>query len=353
MNCCVNCFQDSEIRGFIFVNSNGKGKCDYCNLDDIELIDPRELEEMFLPLINIYKLVSDLNILPEEGMRLHENIQARWNIFKIVDSDTRYQLLRNIISGTYPEGSPILNEFVEISINLETLPLNDKHEKKWDIFAQEIKSSNRFFLEEVIDLELLKKLFLVLEKNYSKGKIFYRARITSKLGLEISEMGKPPADKTIAGRANPRGIPYLYVSKSPETTLYECRSVFLDFLTVGTFKLTDALLVVSLQGIDKISPFVLGGNIENFLIHQKYLSRLESELSKPLRRFETELDYLPTQYLCEYVKSLGYDAIEYGSSLHENGTNLAIFNDNKIICKSVDLFEIISNKLDFKKVSPE
>ncbi|RXF67725.1 RES family NAD+ phosphorylase [Arcticibacter tournemirensis] len=133
-------------------------------------------------------------------------------------------------------------------------------------------------------------------------------------------------------------------------TEYESRSSYLDYLTIGTFKLTDNMSVISLRNTREISPFALESEIENYVIHQKYLGRLERELSKPVRRLDKELDYLPTQYLCEYVKSLGYDAIEYGSALHKGGINLAIFDDSKIECKSVDVYEVDSLVLHLEKV---
>jgi hypothetical protein len=63
------------------------------------------------------------------------------------------------------------------------------------------------------------------------------------------------------------------------------------------------------------------------------------------------LDYLPSQYLCEYVKSLGYDAIEYGSSLKEGGINIAVFNDNKLEVKSTEVYEITSVNLTYQKLA--
>ena len=52
-------------------------------------------------------------------------------------------------------------------------------------------------------------------------------------------MGCPPNKLTSSGRANPQGIPYLYLSKTPETTLYETRASYLDELSIGKFKIKD------------------------------------------------------------------------------------------------------------------
>jgi hypothetical protein len=350
MNCCTNCFTDKEIIGFIFSNSTEIGTCNFCDSKDVQIIDARELEESFQPIISLFKPIADLGVTVSEEKLLYENIQDRWKIFKIGNKNVIKKLLSEIFASTIPENDVLFNSPVEIeALYSQPLPF-DVHEKKWENFAEEIKYKNRFFLNEAIDLDLLASLLKNFSKVYDKGKIFYRARISNQKGFGSNEMGKPGADKTPGGRANPNGIPYLYLSTKIETTIYESRCSYLDFLTIGEFKLLQPLNVVSLRDISSISPFVLSENLENYIIHQKYLSKLEQELSKPVRRFDKELDYLPSQYLCEYVKSLGYDAIEYGSSLKMGGINLAVFNDNKLECKIAEIYEILSVDLTYKKV---
>ncbi|HEY8688300.1 MAG TPA: RES family NAD+ phosphorylase [Chitinophagaceae bacterium] len=350
MNCCTNCFTDKEIIGFILSNSTEIGNCDFCDSKDVQIIDARELEESFQPIIALFKPVADLGVIITEEKLLYENIQERWKIFKLPTPQLIKKLLSEIFSSSFSENDVLFNSPVEIELLFNQQLVFDFHEKKWENFAEEIKYKNRFFLTETIDLRLLSDLLKNFSKVYDKGKIFYRARISDKTGFKSHEMGKPSIDKTNAGRANPNGIPYLYLSTKIETTIYESRSSYLDFITIGEFKLLQPLNVVSLREISAISPFAFGENLENFIIHHKYLSRLEQELSKPVRRFDKELDYLPSQYLCEYVKSLGYDAIEYGSSLKLGGINLAVFNDSMLECKVAEIYEISSVELNYSKV---
>lgn len=61
---------------------------------------------------------------------------------------------------------------------------------------------------------------------------------------------------------------------------------------------------------------------------------LSLELSKPVSPENSEMDYLPTQYLTALIKSKGYDGMIYNSSL-DPGKNLAIFVDNKIRVESI------------------
>jgi hypothetical protein len=353
MKCCTNCFHDKEIIGFILQNSTeNNAVCPWCGSTDVSLVESMELEELFKPVVFLFKPIKDLSITVPVKKLLYQKIQENWNIFRVPDPRRGHALLCNIMSGLLSSTDPLLNEPVEIEAMFKPGAISDIHEKKWENFAEEIKFKNRFFLNETIDLTLLTDLLGFFSRTYDKGKIFYRGRVSNKNGFEITKMGKPPTDKATSGRANPNGIPYLYVSTNMETTIYESRSSYLDYITIATFLLLDKLKVVRLRGIGKTSPFVFSDQIEYYVTHLKYLDRLEKELSKPVRRFDKELDYLPSQYLCEYVKSLGYDAIEYGSSLKSDGINLAVFDDTKLEARSVEVYEITEVDLHYQHVAP-
>ena len=260
------------------------------------------------------------------------------------------QLLSIIVANLMNSKNPLLTTPVEIEALFTTTLAGDVHEKKWENFAEEIKFKNRFFLKETVDLKLLAILLKYFSRSYHKGKIFYRVRISDQTGFSIDQMGKPPADKATSGRANPKGIPYLYLATRADTAIYESRSTYLDYVTIAEFKLIDTLQVVSLREITSLSPFIFGDQITNYISHQKYLSRLEKELSKPIRKNDKELDYLPSQYLCEYVKSLGYDAIEYGSAQKKNGINIAVFTEDKLEPSTADVYEISGMNLNYVKL---
>jgi len=351
MKCCANCFDDQELTGFIISNATESGDCDYCGSKNIEILDPREFEEKFLQLVQIYDMVDDSLYENIEPSVLHEKLQDRWGIFReSLDKSTIGTLLKAILADVYSDDDPLYSSPIELKTVLFGVGDADILEKEWDQFAEEIKSINRYFLGQSIDLELLKDLFRIHTKVYSEGKLFYRGRISDRHGFGLDEMGKPPAKNSVSGRANPIGIPYLYVSTNKETVIYESRATYLDFISIAEFRLKENLKVVRLRQIENLSPFALEDNLEDYLKYQKYLKRLEMELSQPLRRHDQKLEYLPTQYLCEYVKSLGYDAIEYGSSLHEGGINLAIFNDEKLEGRKVEVHEVVSVNLDTKIV---
>ena len=81
----------------------------------------------------------------------------------------------------------------------------------------------------------------------------------------------------------------------------------------------------------------------------KLFSTFSDDLSKPLRRYDTEIEYVPTQYLCEYCKTLGADAICFNSSLHTQGINYVLFNQEDAECVEVKKHTIKKVCLDDKE----
>src|SRR5690242_12265319 len=146
MKCCTNCFHDKEIIGFILSNSTEKGDCTWCNSSDVSLVEARELEELFEPVVFLFKTIKELGVsVPVEKTIFHK-IQDNWNIFRLPDPAHGQALLCDIVSALLPSTDPLLNEPVEIEAMYKLGAISDIHEKKWENFAEEIKFKNRYFL---------------------------------------------------------------------------------------------------------------------------------------------------------------------------------------------------------------
>lgn len=329
MKCCPSCFANPEIRSIISAISKEEGTCDYCGSQTVSIIEVHEITEQFQPLIELYEIDPD----SEDG--LVQVIQKEWDFFN-VKSETAGHLLQDIFSDV-PELNPDLFRLTVVNKACK----QHKAEGlifKWESFKKEIIEKNRFFLENIVDFEELEKCFRDRSITYRAGELFYRGRISGKTGFAATEMGKPPLYKASSGRANPEGIPYLYLSGDLETTLYETRTTYLDYVTIGTFRLLKDITVVKLRDIILKNPFEI--DIYEKLLYQPFLQHLEVELSKPLRRFDSELDYLPTQYICEFIKHVGFGGVEYGSAMRKGGINLAIFDDSLVECFETKQLEI-------------
>lgn len=345
MVCSPDCFKDKALFSFIQSMSVNLGECPFTNLNDVPLISLTQLVDKFEPLLSIYTPVSDVNdsSVYGESVTILDHILNYWpNLFntELLNRGQCKILLQSIARESENYNEKLFSETVYF--NPTDIENSHQLELKWDVFAKEIKGVNRFFLTEMIDTDTLRSVFERLNKTYTTGTTFYRGRISNEL-LGIDKIGKPPASLTGAGRANPVGIPYLYISSDKETTLYETRISLHETITLGEFRNIAPLSVVSLKNIDEYGPFEIedkGFSIEEFVGYKPYLQKLSTELSKPVRKQDSDLDYLPTQFLCEFIKSLGFDAVEYRSAMNPLGYNLAVFNDSKLLCYTTQFYTI-------------
>lgn len=156
--------------------------------------------------------------------------------------------------------------------------------------------------------------------------------------------------KSQYGRANPKGIPYLYVASDVKTAIAEIRPFLKDKITVGHFSVKAPLEVVDLRDPKIDDPFRYGDNLEFVVRYLNFLRRLGFELSKTVSPKEAELEYIPLQYLCEFIRKSGFDGVIYKSSVAE-GYNVAIFADHKVECRNAELYEIKDIQYTPEKIS--
>lgn len=70
-----------------------------------------------------------------------------------------------------------------------------------------------------------------------------------------------------------------------------------------------------------------------------------------MRKGDSPLDYIPTQYICDFIMSITdalgnplYDGIEYKSAMHKAGANLTIFYPDKFRCTYSKTYEVTELK---------
>jgi len=334
MRVCSNCFNDNEIKNFIIDESKENEVCSCCNVSS-KTIEIVELLDFFSEFLDIFSI-------DEDGVYLAELIQKDWHIFSSIDC-------ANIILEEVIKRNNIV-----ISINDKVSYLSDIKEcfKVWEKLKLEVQEEKRYFADlETFDWESYIKVNMQIPQNT----FLYRARITpdGKEKLNAKEMGSPPKSKATAGRANPIGIPYLYLCNMMETTYYEIRAVYLDKISVGKFRVLRDLNIVDFS--NEINLFYTFTTSESDMTLSEIIKRkiifdsINKDISKPLRRFDTEIEYVPTQLICEYCKLNGADGIRFNSSLHNGGMNIVLFNSNDVKCVSVVSREIKSVKIEASK----
>lgn len=333
MKVCPNCFNDLELKSFIETTSTENGKCDFCKAEtDSALLDIDELEDFFKEFLNIF---TESN----EGEKLIDVIKTDWNLFS--ESVDVQKILSNI-----------LNE-IDFSIS------NPFHKVKYidDItyctsYWEKLKFSLKWSRRYLTDLEELFELgwgsFFNEECTLSYDQELYRARIHKNADqntFSLDKMKCPRKEDATSGRANPQGIPYLYLSKNPKTTLYETRATYLDEVSVGKFKIKKNEEIVLVDFTEEISAY---NNIGNILEYTKSIllkKDISIELSKPIRRYDSELEYIPTQFICEFIRynsraNFKADGILFNSSLHFGGKNIVLFEQDKVECISVEKHQV-------------
>jgi hypothetical protein len=87
-----------------------------------------------------------------------------------------------------------------------------------------------------------------------------------------------------------------------------------------------------------VSPFIVQdpGAIGQLRADLPLLERLGEELTRPVLPSGAAIDYIPSQYLCEFIKNRGLDGVVYRSSVSD-GINLALFNPEKATGGTVSL----------------
>lgn len=334
MYCCPNCFSDSFLQKHIKAISNKNGKCSFCKTENIALIKPIELFDRFEPLLDLY-------VFDKKGNSLNELIQSDWNIFTIKTNRIQQKLLKAISNN-------------ENLFKTKYKPVFSKEQKnieQWEKFREELKHRNRFLPNNALNIEQLepfaKYIGVILKKGEQK---FYRARINSSdRSLKITEMGKPPKIIALNGRANPVGIPYLYIASSIETAIAEVRAHKGETLTVAEFEIEKNLELADLRNPQStISPFE-ENELEIIYKNMPFLTLLGNELSKPIIPRETNLEYLPSQYLSELLKHIGFHGIIYKSSIAD-GNNYVIFDDIRLKAVKTYQYKIIDVKTSSMKI---
>ena len=242
---------------------------------------------------------------------------------------------------------PGLGHVKKLSMNhhIETDPATDRL-SEWEIFRDELMYRNRYFPEATIDLERLESLLSPLTlDNDEVATQWFRARIQAGDAVySAAEMGAPPKRSASHGRANPAGIPYLYLGSSPEVAISEVRphtgerACVADFTTPADLKLVDLRNPRAM-----VSPFLLEdaadiGRMRNDL---PFLERLGYELTRPVLPLSAAIDYTPSQYLCEFIKHCGYKGVIYRSSVRDDGMNLALFDPRLAQCSEVAQYHVV------------
>ena len=189
----------------------------------------------------------------------------------------------------------------------------------WEQFKADIVESNRYFAGGEV-LTLLNKFNTIRMFPEGTEMEFHRARIGDYISADSSQLLAPPKGRASAGRCNPEGISYLYLSSCQRTAVSEIRPSSGDVVSVAKINV-DVSKIFTFRVYFQDLNLDTGPNTEDTKILIKYIdSDLAAKVTKDKR-----LDYIPLQFISEYIKNRGYEGFVYSSTVGP-GMNLVMFN---------------------------
>ncbi|MBQ6921191.1 MAG: RES family NAD+ phosphorylase [Bacilli bacterium] len=347
------CFLDNEIK--LIIESNKRsGFCDVLKRNETFIYDTNQdngLGDLFLDFLSIYKVATD-ETSTELRVLLRDELCDKWNIFSKDYKETAIDIVKAIVidCNSYDDELFDLDIFSkEVYIPQLSNKVYYKENSilngfSWDDFCNSIKFSNRYHTK-LFNSEVFKIFSYNLNTRFLTGTYFYRARINkTNKRFKKNEIGMPPPAHSKSGRIAADFIPCLYLANDIETAICEVRAGAHDIVDVGLFVNTAELSIVDFRLLDKISPFAVEDPLSLYINKPIFIS-MKKEMEKPLRSSENIVDYIPIQYLCDYIRFLGFDGVAYNSTMNENGFNVSAFSDSKFSCKNIETYKI--KKIDY------
>lgn len=352
----LECFQDEQLCSMI-ISKPRYGRCDICGEDNCIIYDTDEdnyLVETLVGLLDVFTAAKRLNVDDSDKRAGYlGRFFKEWKLFS-AEEESIQDIVKAICSERYQEEPELFDEKVTIRefFSEEAMEKNCiLGNSKWDDFCYNIKHVNRFHSQQ-FNFDQLKKLLDILRIDIEKGTLrLFRSRTCDEHtyldGFSAGDLGAPPIESAVAGRTNSEGIRCLYLATDMETTFHEVRARDYDHVTVGEFIQMTDLKIVDFSLLEQIGPFSIDDLDKTwFAINIGIIRKIGDEVAKPMRRFDRALDYIPTQYICDYIKYLGYDGIKFKSTLNNKGINYAIFDVDKFHCVKAKLIEI--NNIDYR-----
>ncbi|HDI3764207.1 TPA: RES domain-containing protein, partial [Staphylococcus aureus] len=272
--------------------------------------------------------------------------------------------------------SCILNELFKDDENLDRRVLEDlvgakiindkKYTNKnlivanndWDGFCESLKYKNRFH-NNMINLENL-AFFLDITTNYYSIEEFrerfeplYRSRIV-KFITEKSELMSPPKGFATAGRLNSKWISVLYLSTKEQVSIEEVKPKHNDIIYIGKVKLQknvtkEKLKIANLTNLTSNAIKAGDDGFRKYFVNYQTLKKIHKGITNPSD--EQGIDYLPFQYLADYIRSLKYDGIMYESILQDGTFNFVFFDQSLFECVNYERKRVSDVKYTLTKLS--
>jgi hypothetical protein len=199
------------------------------------------------------------------------------------------------------------------------------------------------------------------------GRLFWRAQVGHgwrPMGNDIDDeipcahpqsRMKPQDGRASDGRANPRGIPCLYLATTKEAAMSEVRPWMGSYVSCGQFQTNRALTVIDCARRYDAQPFFFSVNDGMYEPSAEertnaVWAHIDRAFAEPMTRSDDQADYAATQILAELFKHAGADGVVYKSNFGDDGFNIALFDPAAADLINCGLFEVKGMTLTFDEV---
>ena len=359
--CCKNCFSDCCLQEYIENNNERVGNCNYCGSISVKLcavekigkyiqdclpkayepIDEgtgamydSEVEKYYDNNGNEYFPLSIMDILKfeEDIFGDHDNAETLLeDMFKNVNSN------ESVKDGNSDIWSDIECQHFSLRDNIYGEELLPEY-KGWEEFKHSIKHYSRFMAingsGDYFDfLERFKEKLKTFKVVLPVGTKLYRARkepdeIKSLSQIKpYKDLGPAPPKCSHSNRMSPAGIPCLYLASDIKTAVLECRLKECNAV-VAEYELKQPLKIIDFTkkcfwNYDSIFSKKYS-HYKRFV--SRFLNDFAQEISAPIdEKNDPAYEYIATQILSEYIRSLGFYGICYESSVSKGKKSYAFF----------------------------
>jgi hypothetical protein len=333
--CCVKCFRDPYLRERIR-DEGTRGSCDWCGATRVKTVHIRELTDDFREAVRGYTAVSP----DEHGERLDFLFDDGFGIFSDIllegDGRKREELLLAILEyGLHPKDDVDEPDFRDLFVvrGSSGADLPGRWDEQLESLLKHPPSESGppegDGSSEVDGVDLIASavqeagLVRTITKAYNRARI-HKDRSSSAL-IQLHEMGAPkPEWVTKGARANRSGQSVLYLASDEQTALAEVRSWKGAVVAVAKMELARPVTILDVVNVPRItSPF--GKNLSWTRDVRVLLRRFGRELSRPVAPDEEEVEYRPSQHICEMAVAGHLDGVAYPSAMG-GGHNLVLFD---------------------------
>jgi hypothetical protein len=143
---------------------------------------------------------------------------------------------------------------------------------------------------------------------------------------------KPLKNKATEGRANPKGIPYLYVAGDPKTAMSEVRPSLHSPISLAKLEICRNLRIVDCSMYSSsFTSFDYPNRSEFESLTAEERERIawrdvDIAFALPVDEGDMTAEYVPTQIITERFKITGYDGVRYRSYRAASGYNIVLFS---------------------------